>query len=526
MKSERGIMREIGFKLALAALCSAFSLSVGVYGKDLRSQDLKSDNPGCERHSALQCAQLALDAMGGRDRLEQLKSVRLQNIGHALLMEQSYRQDPFITSYSRDVTTLDLTNGRLLAVNHAVWPESDANQAESDSTLIVGNDGAVYHAKEGDSPCSLADIAAAREMLGLGPARVLLTAAAASDLHFEASRMLRSSPHTVLAFTWQTIPVRVLINSFNHLPDAVETAQSFHDFWYFWGDVRQRIYFDNWKLLQGITYPTNLVEERNGTVWSSTQALNVEFNVTIDDKLFAMDAKAAKQSTESHGWNRPFHADKDTLLAAGIDLFPGSWNSTIVKQSDGIVILEAPISGLYTQGVIEEAQKRYPKLRIKAVLSTSDSWPHTGGVRYVVSQRLPAYILDMNRGLLDRMVAAPHTFEPDALAGQKPALKPDWKVVAGKEVIGSGENRMELYPLRGASTERQYMVYFPEHRLLYASDTLAMNDDGSLYDPELMYEVVQAAKRANLQVDTVFAMHQAPMAWSQVVALVEKARRS
>ena len=68
------------------------------------------------------------------------------------------------------------------------------------------------------------------------------------------------------------------------------------------------------------------------------------------------------------------------------------------------------------------------------------------------------------------------------------------------------------------------MVYFPEHRLLYASDTLAMNGDGTLYDPELMYEVVEAAQRANLQIDTVFAMHQSPMPWSQVLQLVEKAR--
>ena len=68
-----------------------------------------------------------------------------------------------------------------------------------------------------------------------------------------------------------------------------------------------------------------------------------------------------------------------------------------MKQSDGIVILEAPISGLYTQGVIEEARKRYPGAPVKAVLSTSDSWPHTGGVRSAVAQGLPVYILDLNR---------------------------------------------------------------------------------------------------------------------------------
>ena len=293
--------------MVAVALC----LVPGAYAKDhsTRSQPLQNQsprnqslqNPGCAHESVRQCVQLAMDAMGGRERLEQLKSIRLQDIGHTLLMEQSYRQDPFITSYSRDVTTLDLVNQRMLVVAHSVWPESDPNQAESDATLIVSSDGGVYHAKEGDSPCSLADLAAARQMLAFGPARILLTAAAAPDLHFEPTQTLRSSPHIVLAFTWQKIPVRVLVNSFNHLPDAVETTQTFHDFWYFWGDVQQRIYFDNWKLSQGITYPTNLVEERNGTVWSSTQALNVEFNIPIDEKAFAMDAKAAKQSAESHG---------------------------------------------------------------------------------------------------------------------------------------------------------------------------------------------------------------------------------
>ena len=364
-------------------------------------------------------------------------------------------------------------------------------------------------------------------MLALGPMRLLLTAADASDLRFQAPETLRETPHTVVAFTWQKIPVRVLLNSFNHLPDAVETTQEFHDFWYFWGDVQQRIYFDNFELYHGVVLPTNMVEERNGTVWSSTQALKVEFNVALDDKDFAMDPKAAMA-----GAHRPdgggLFIPESIALAPGIDLYPGSWNSTIIKQPDGIVILEAPISGIYTEGVIDEAKKKYPGAPITAVLSTSDSWPHTGGVRAAVAQGLPVYILDLNQPLLDRMMAAPHTIDPDALQTAKTGKSrnaastsgatgaastsgaANWKIVSGKIEIGSDANRMELYPLRGASTERQYLVYFPQHHLLYASDTLALNDDGSLYDPELMHEVAQAVARENLQVDTSSPCTRAP----------------
>ena len=506
-------------------LCLFAAAAASCMAPRVQAKQSSVGGPGCGDKSPRQCLELALDAMGGRDRLQQVKSVRLHTIGHTLLAEQSYRQEPFITSYERSQTTLDLTNQRMLKEAKLTWPEADPNQSDIESTVVVGPDGGVQHTKSGDVPCSLAALDAAREMLALGPTRLLLTASNAQDLHFEAPETLRSTSHAVLAFTWQKVPVRLLLNGINHLPDAVETTQEFQDFWYFWGDVQRRIYFDNWQLFHGISYPTNLIEERNGVIWRSTQALNVEFNIPIDDKTFAKDIDVAKRSATSPGWNRAFRPDKSTTLAPGVDLFPGAWNSTIVKQSDGIIILEAPISGLYTQGVIEEAGKRYPGVPVKAVLSTSDSWPHFGGVRFAIARGLSVYILDLNRPLLDKMMSAPHTLDPDALENSKSSKTPHWKTISEKEEVGSGQNRIELYPLRGPSTERQYMVYFPESRLLYASDTLALNDDGTLYDPQLMFEVIQAVKRANIEVDTVFAMHQGPTPWKQVVALVEKAER-
>jgi hypothetical protein len=498
------------FFAAAAGLCAA---AAPVHGKI-------ADAPGCFHQSAEQCVTSAMEAMGGQENLQKLASVRLQAIGHTLLTEQSYRQAPWITSYESSHVTLDLVNRRLLKEARLTWPQSDPNQSDSDTTLVAGPNGGVYHTKFGDSPCSLDDLDASREALELGPARILLTAAGADDLHYEAPQILRSSSHAVVAFTWRHVPVRILLNPFNHLPDAVETTRVFHDFWYFWGDVRQRVYFDNWKLIQGISYPTNAVIERNGIIWRSTQALNVEFNVPLDDKSFEMNAGAMKQSAASPGWNRPFSNKQVTSLAPGIDLYAGSWNATVVKEPDGIVILEAPISGLYTEGVLKEARKRHPGMPVSSVLSTSDSWPHTGGVRLAVALGLPVYVLDLNLPLLDRMMNAPHTIEPDALQKSTNSKTPHWKIVAKKQQIGGGANRIELYPLRGASTERQYMVYFPEHHLLYASDTLALNDDGSLYDAQLMHEVAQAVKRENLSVETVFSMHQGPMPWEKVMALL------
>ena len=458
---------------------------------------------------------------GGREKLAAIRTEQLDVIGHTELMEQSYRQAPFITSYMRDQLTVDFIGQRVVRKRSAVWPESDLKQADSTSTLIVTLAGGVFRDGKQYSPSDAASLNVEREALALGPERVLLTAAAAQDLHYAPAETLRATPHTVLAFTWIGVPVRVLVNRFNHLPDAVETTQEFADFWFYWGDVKQRVYFDNWRWAGGVEYPSNQVIERNGALWSSTQAVDVAFNTPVKEEEFAVDEKAATASTKLKGWKAAvFHASEDKALGEGIDLFLGSWNTTIVKQEDGVVILETPISASFTEGILAEAKKRYPDAPIKAVLCTSDSWPHVGGVRFDVAQGLLVYILDLNQTLLQRMLTAPHTIDPDAL--QTEGKAPRWKIVAGMTEIGTGPNRMVLYPLRGASTERQYMAYFPERRLLYASDTLVVNDDHTLYDPELFHEVEQAVEREHLVVDAVYAMHQAPLKWSDVVAMLRK----
>src|SRR5450631_663677 len=79
--------------------------------------------PGCANESPQQCITAALEAMGGRERLQQVMSVRLQTVRHTLLMEQSYRQAPFITSYERGHISMDLANQRLITDSKLTWPE-------------------------------------------------------------------------------------------------------------------------------------------------------------------------------------------------------------------------------------------------------------------------------------------------------------------------------------------------------------------------------------------------------------------
>jgi len=64
------------------------------------------------------------------------------------------------------------------------------------------------------------------------------------------------------------------------------------------------------------------------------------------------------------------------------------------------------------------------------------------------------------------------------------------------------------------------MVYFPAHRLLYTSDLFSRRASGDFFTPEYIAEALEAVRREGLAVDTVFGMHLAPTAWSDVVDAV------
>jgi hypothetical protein len=495
------------------------STSLSANTSATKAPALGSVGASCHESGPKNCITSILDAMGGRKNLESINVLRLEIVSHTQVAEQSYRQEPFLTSDAHTTAILDLKGKRVYRKVEVTWPESDPGAPTISQVVIAGPDGGVRRGAKADQPCSPSDIEATRDALALLPVSVLLDAADATDLHFEAPAMLRSTLHLVLGFTSRGQPKRILINSFNLSLDAIDTTTQFHDFWFYWGDVDRRIYFDNWKFFHGFRFPTNTVEERNHLPWRSNQILNLDVNGQLDESLFQMDAGAKQQSLLAKGLEVPFKLGETKDLAPGVTLLVGPWNATIIKQDDGVLILECPLSSEYVSGVINEVKRRYPGTPIKAVLSTSDSWPHVGGIRQIVAEGIPVYALDLNLPLLDRLVHAPHSQSPDLLA-QHPKL-PKWQTVGQTINIGQGQNRLQLYPLRGASTERQYMVYFPEHKLLYASDTLSIHDDGSLYDPELMYEVVQAVQREHLGLLTVYAMHQGPTPWSQVESLVQ-----
>lgn len=364
------------------------------------------------------------------------------------------------------------------------------------------------------------------EILDLGPERVLLAALDAGDLRSEADTILHGFMHHVVGFMWHAKPVRIFLSGYTTFPTAVEVTRTrpYSVFWSPWGDVTTRTTFSFWQLEPGgVHYPRQWNFGSNGQPdWTLT--LNeVTFNVPLKEEAFAIpeDVKKAFATRARTIEEFPLGSSNDPPqeLAPGVVQVRGAWNVTEVKQDDGIVIIEGPISDGYSAKVIADAEKRFNGLPIKALITTSDAWPHVGGLREYVARGIPVYALDLNRPILEKLFAAPHRLNPDALEKRPQAAKITYLAKAAE--LGKGENRIVIYPLRELTGERQMVIYFPARKLLYSSDLFQRAPSGGFFLPQTLWEAVDAVRRKKLEVKTDFGMHVGPTGWNDIEAAVQ-----
>lgn len=494
------------------------SLSLCVFGANAFSQT---------NARAQELVRAAIDAMGGEAKLSALKNLKFEGIGHNYWVEQSERPEgPFIVGYVQTSELRDVANRRSRVstqMRHAQIPQ----WSPAFNTIVV--DGVAVMERGGQyRPGAATAVDAETKKMSLAPERILLNALTAGDLRQGKDETLQNVPHQSVKFTLNGTPVTIFLNASTKLPTAVETvAPSPYDLWAVWGDITERVYYSFWVIEQGgIRYPHQWDTFRNGYTHSTFTVLKMEVNTAVPDDSFNIPddvkQKFAAAPKPPKLVEAPFgRADKPAVeIAPGVVKVSGAWDICYVKQPDGIVIIEAPLTSAYSVKAIDEAKRRFPGEKIKAVISTSDAFPHLGGVREYAAQNIPIYALDLNKNILERILAAPHTIAPDAL--QKSPRKAAVKYISGKTVLGRGPNRLEIYPIRSESGERMMMIYFPEHQMLYASDLIQKSRDGSYFMPQYLSEVIDAAAREKLAVKNVFAMHAEITHWSDIVNAVEK----
>jgi hypothetical protein len=466
----------------------------------------------------------AIEALGGEIALKNITALDIDSIGHEYYIDQSERPEgPFVVNYLSTSEQRDVAGGRSRIEQQQRSVQSPDWSGAGTATIVDADSAALtmdgrYLAASRDA------FEDGRERVELGPERLLLTALAAPDLALAPQAVLHGIPQHVVTFSWRGRHARLLIDAHDDVPSALELTAE--DVYGIWGRVRTTTNYSLWTLLPGgARYPLQIDREWNGVTRASATITKITVNAPVDAAHFTIAEDARKAFAALPAVSGipalAFDPAKAVDVAPGVVQFQGAWNVEFVRQPDGVVIIEAPITSAYSAAILAEAGRRHPGVPVKAVITTSDAWPHLGGVREYVARGIPVYACDLNRPILQRLLQADYSAHPDTLAKSPRAATFTW--VTEKTVIGSGDTRVEIYPAHGENGERMLFAYLPGAKLLYSSDDIQPMRKGGYFMPEYLYEVRDAARRYHLEVDRIFGLHAPPTPWSAIEAAISAA---
>lgn len=491
-----------------------------------------ASRPAAQRATAnpQELVRAAITAMGGEARLTSIKSLRLESIGHGYALEQSERPEgPWLTTYTESTEVRDFEHQRRrYDTRRRNWSFPSWSPVVS---AVINGDVAAHTNGKSWTPGVAAEAAAVQAIYALAPEKLLFTALSAADLRTMPDELQQKVNQHVVAFTWNRRRLRLFLNAWTNVPTMLEIVRSqtgFAD----WGDVTERRWYSFWTLEKGgLLYPRQTTVEWNGFPFSDETVQVLKVDEPVDDAALTIpeETKAAFAANANRPAPSPtvFDGSKAVALADWLVEVPSGYNVSIVKQPDGLVVIEATTSNQHAADVMAFAARRFPGSRIKAVVTTSDAWPHIAGIRAYVAAGIPIYALDLNVSILTRFVNARHTLEPDQLEKQPRA--PIFRPVSAKTVIGAGDTRIELFPAHGEIGERMMLAWLPGARTLYTSDFIQRNRPGSatpFFMPKMLMEVQTAVEREGIAgIERVFGMHLSPTPWAEVVGAIEQAKR-
>lgn len=467
------------------------------------------------------------------------RSIAALNVGHdlqsiksvkstALLISRDIEQNdhpnsPWYAAVEHAVITDDLAGGRMLT--QATSPGGDRYE-----TTLLTADLMQRQMLSPDGSWTLVGTAAPPSWQTRDAVRTLVLAQAAADLRLEQPATLHDHPQNVVSFHNRKYGVKLYIDMLTDLLSAVESTVEYSGpsatdtAMNAWGDVRERTEFMDWRPVEGLRIPFQRDAFRNDELYLTVRVSEAHLNVPLIDTELEVQAAARKDAAKRIGVhelplghsildapesNRPI-----AEIAPGVVQIPGSWYCTLVRQSDGLVVIDAPISAEYSGKVLAEAQRRFPGVPVKAVITSTGFLWHIAGIREYAARGIPIYVRDHNVALIRRLLASRHTLVPDEL--ERAPKTPLIHAVSDRTVIGSGANSVIVMPIR-RGTGDMIMTYLPDAHLLHTGEMVQpLGPAGALLYPESLLEIQDSVRDEKLQVQTIIGMHMSPTPWHAV----------
>lgn len=303
-------------------------------------------------------------------------------------------------------------------------------------------------------------------------------------------------------------------------------------------DIELSATFGGWSDAAGIKAPREVALAEEGQSVAREMRESFAIDPAIDDGAFVAPPGAppfdraawdrGKRNVQWHqqmaSWGLRFTADGLQTIVAPLTVSPGvtlltggSHHSLVVEQSQGIVVLEAPLYEERSEAVLAFIKATYPTKPVTHVFATHWHDDHAGGIRRFAAEGATVVVSELTKAFFEEVLAAPSTILPDYLS-RNPKTPKILTVPAGGMTLDDAERPIRLVPLKNSHASDMIGAYLPRQRVLFEAD---------LYSPPLppfpngwSRELHDAVVAAQLDVETIAGAHGATGTYQGLVDIV------
>ena len=311
------------------------------------------------------------------------------------------------------------------------------------------------------------------------------------------------------------------------------------------GDSNYDLLLSDWREVGGVKVAHALTYQLNGRDQAVIKYDQVTVNPSLAAGLFeipimarAVAVRAAMGSGIPYQWiiRRGYWGnlmDSDTIgwdvgamaeptladIAPGVSLSQGvSHNSMVVEMDKYLVVVDAPISELFSEWMIRASKQRYPGKPIKYLMISHHHWDHASGARTYVAEGATVIVGKGNKEHFARMFSASNAGLNDRLHNSP--RKATIVEVDGKHVVTDGKREFHAYHIDSEHAVATLMGYVPDAKLGFIVDIWSTNAPLPPKPTQGHREVVAGVKKWGLAPERFAHGHGSPAPYSQLAKLV------
>jgi hypothetical protein len=428
---------------------------------------------GCARPTpALQAINDAAEALGGKTRIQQLKTLTIEGEGEAPNLGQNITPDAPLPVWkvSGFHRTVDLANLRTRVRQMRTAQFLFAGDLEQ--KLDQGIDGEVGYnvGANGAVTRTASSVVRDRRIEALQHPVVLIRAALDPNAKVDNLRQFNDTEQVDITSAWGDV-LTLTLDKATKTPLRAASMSDNPNL----GDVVIETSFGDYENVAGLKMPRSL---------STKIDKYPQFDLHVTRNGFDSDDADLGAPAEVKSMSLPPAAAVTVTakeVGKGIWWLAGSGNhrSILFEFADHLVLFEAPLNEARTKAVIDTARSLRPEKPLTHVVVSHHHFDHSGGLRSAVAEGLTVITYRGNVDLFKELIARKHSLVPDALEKSPKPLKVE--AVDDELILKDNAMEVRLYHLKENPREgTNLFAYVPRDRMIVQAD---MYDSGWLRHP-------------------------------------------